>query len=575
MERKWRRTGLRADLEQLKAIRCKYTHELNESKSQHINKLIIDCEHDPKKLFQLVSNLTGSKVENPLPEGHTNKDLADSFADFFIGKIEKIRNELAQYPKYVPIESDSDEFSDFVPLNEVDIRKIITKSKSTGCELDPLPTSLLKENIDILVPVITKIVNMSLCDGIFSTEWKTAIVRPLLKKVGLELIESNYRPVSNLSFLSKITEKAALVQLDHHLEKNDLKIDYQSAYKSDYSTETALLRVINDILLAMDNQNIMVLCAIDLSAAFDTVDHDILLSVLGKVCRISGKALNWFDTYLRPRNMKVCINSEYSCKKDLTFSVPQGSCAGPVLYNIYAGTLAHEMENSPCRILGYADDHCIFKSFKAGQVPDQENAIKEMENCLDSIRQWMKHNRLKMNDTKTEVIYFGNQVQLDKCNLSSLKVGTSEVDASQTIKYLGVTLDTNMTFTKHIKAKCKIASYNLYRIRKIRKYLTEDSCRVLIQALVISHLDYSNGVFINLSKKAVEPMQKIQNMAAKIVLKKLKYDSSKESLKELHWLPIEFRIKFKIVMIVFKCINGNAPKYLKELNRMHILCARK
>ena len=138
MERKWRRTGLRADLEQLKAIRCKYTHELNESKSQHINKLIIDCEHDPKKVFQLVSNLTGSKVENPLPEGHTNKDLADSFADFFIGKIEKIRNELAQYPKYVPIESDSDEFSDFVPLNEVDIRKIITKSKSTGCELDPL-----------------------------------------------------------------------------------------------------------------------------------------------------------------------------------------------------------------------------------------------------------------------------------------------------------------------------------------------------------------------------------------------------------------------------------------------------
>ena len=193
------------------------------------------------------------------------------------------------------------------------------------------------------------------------------------------------------------------------------------------------------------------------------------------------------------------------------------------------------------------------------------NLVQNMEGCIASTKDWMQENRLKMNDAKTEVIYFGNQVQLEKCSLNPLQIGSIEVEGSSCVKYLGVTLDSNVGLLKHIKGKCRIASYNLYRIRKIRQYLTVDSCEITVQALVISHLDYANSLFINLPKKSIQLLQRVQNMAAKLILDRCKFDSSKESLKELHWLPIEFRIKFKILVILFQCIYLWAPSYLKNL----------
>ena len=302
-ERKWRKTRLLCHLQKLKESRSKYAQALNKSKIEHINKLVIDCDHNVKKLFDLVSNLTGSKTENPMPNSESDKVLANTFADFFLEKIDKIRKDLMQHPSYIPTKSNCQEFNEFIPLDELEVKKIIMNSKSTSCELDPIPTFLLKENIDILVPLISRIVNLSLVTGQFPQDWKTAIVRPLLKKIGLELIVNNYRPVSNLSFLSKVTEKAALLQFDSHLDNNELKIDYQSAYKKGFSTETALLSLLDNILMSMDTQHVMLMCVIDLSAAFDTVDHDILLSVMSDVCQVSGTALDWFDSYLRPRHM--------------------------------------------------------------------------------------------------------------------------------------------------------------------------------------------------------------------------------------------------------------------------------
>ena len=188
--------------------------------------------------------------------------------------------------------------------------------------------------------------NVSLRDGIFASNWKTAIVRPLLKKTGLQLVLSNFRPVSNLPFLAKVLEKYALAQLDKHCKANAPIPDYQSAYREHYSCETALAKLVNDLLWSMEEGCVTSFITIDLSATFDTVSHDILLDLLEIWCGVIGKALAWFDSYLCLRNFKVNVNGAYSKPISLEYSVPHGSCLGLVAYLLYASSV-EEVTTSP------------------------------------------------------------------------------------------------------------------------------------------------------------------------------------------------------------------------------------
>ena len=187
------------------------------------------------------------------------------------------------------------------------------KSPDKSCELDPIPTWLLKKCIDVLLPLVTSIINMSLSTNQVPLDFKSARIRPLLKKPGLDPDTlKNYRPVSNLPFLSKVLEKVIDAQLEHHLTVNNLHEIHQSAYKKLHSTETALLKVQSDILKSLDNGSVCALVMLDLSAAFDTLDHSILLQRLEHLYGISGKSLSWISSYLHDRYQVVTINGELS-----------------------------------------------------------------------------------------------------------------------------------------------------------------------------------------------------------------------------------------------------------------------
>ena len=181
--------------------------------------------------------------------------------------------------------------------------------------LDPIPTWLLHECINEALPLITRIINLSLKLGNMPESLKTAIITPLLKKLDMELIKKNYRPVSNLPFLSKLIEKAVAIQLIDHLVENKLMDTFQSAYRKFHSTETALLRVQNDILMGMDKGKVAMLLLLDMSAAFDTIDHEIMLKRLSERCGIKGTALKWFSSYLSNRYQSVVIGKSQSKPK--------------------------------------------------------------------------------------------------------------------------------------------------------------------------------------------------------------------------------------------------------------------
>ena len=304
--------------------------------------------------------------------------------------------------------------------------------------------------------------------------------------------------------------------------------------------------------------------AIDLSAAFDTIDHKILLQILSAKYGITGQALKWFDRYLSDRSFNVVIGDKYSKPHSLTVSVPQGSCVGASVFNLYCSTL-HEIIPKDLALSSFADDHSVRRSFRAGCRKDESETNQILEECMLNIKSWMDSMCLKMNPSKTEFIYFGSKPQLKKCEVQSLKVSGDLIQRVDMIRYLGIYMDTHLTYKHHITKKCKAAMINYFKIKSIRPLLDVKTTARLCLSLCISHLDYCNSVLYGLPDTTLNRFQRIQNMCACLTLRRGRRESITECLKELHWLPIKQRIQYKILTLTHKCLNKIGPKYLQDL----------
>ena len=285
------------------------TRLMNKARREFYSNFIDENSGDQKKLFRASQRLFKHTMDDGLPPNLDSKTFSNDLGKFFVQKIDTIRTQLdtdQQTDSYPEDDTSSaDEtvppFPTFTMLSVRDVKQLIQNSALKSCPLDPMPSTLVSKCEDLL-PVLTKIVNNSLQSGCFPEIWKEALVFPLLKKPGLDVIFKNFRPVSNLSFVSKLIERAAFNQIHGHLVRNNLYPVAQSAYRRNQSTETALLKVMNDILLNMNKQHVTILVLLDLSAAFDTVDHSILLNRLSSKLGLNGTALAWFRSYLSGRS---------------------------------------------------------------------------------------------------------------------------------------------------------------------------------------------------------------------------------------------------------------------------------
>ena len=549
----------------LQRERLRYTNILNYMKCNTIGEKVRDCEGNSKKLYDLVSQLTSTKASNPMPEGKTDSELAEGFASYFKQKIKIICENLKEYPQYSPNPVDiPSPIENWSATTLEEVSKIISQMANKQCKLDMIPTSVVKMDLPELNEFLVEIFNMSLSECQFRETWKEALVKPLIKNANGDLVDKNYRPVSNLKFISKVLEKLVLSRLEDHCNDEDLLPEYQLAYRSGFSCKTALVKLVNDILLGFENQECTAMVCIDLSAAFDTVDHKVLLDVLEKKFGIEGNANTLIASYISPRGFKVKVNEETSRRIDLCQGVAQGSCLGPVLYSCYASTV-QEVITKEVDIHGYADDHALKKRFNSSGIEGQQQVQNILSQTLTRVNDWMIENRLKMNNGKMEYIVFGSRQQLSKLNDKAIEVNGVTVGGLKCIKYLGSFLDENLSFSTFVSWKCKKAMFNLKRIQKIRRSIDKDTANLLIVSLVITHLDYANSILIGITQTELKRLQKIQNIAAKMVCNKKRYDSATACLRELHWLPVEQRIEYKILTLVFKCFIGQAPKYLQDL----------
>ena len=569
-EKKWCKSKLTVDHQIYVEAREHVNLMIDQAKANHYRSKI-DNAGDQKTLFKVVDSLLHNKTTTTLPSRESDLELANKFNDFFATKITNLRDKMSSNigtEQHQPAESEisphiSQELTEFRPATEKEVEKVIKNSKSKQCKLDPIPTQLLKDCLEALLPTITKLVNLSLEMSTMPNNLKRALVTPLLKKALLDCeIFKHYRPISNLAFISKVVERIVAIRVREHMDINGLHELFQSAYKSLHSTETALLRVQDDILHALDQRKCVLLVLLDCSAAFDTIDHDVLIDRLASILGIKGKALKWFRSYLLDRVQSVTINGVESDIWNLIFGVPQGSVLGPILFIIYTTPLGHILRRHNISFHLYADDSQLYLAFK---LQDCEDAYAQMESCIEEIRGWMSANFLCFNDSKTEVIFFGSKYSLRNEPQMPLKVGNELITPTMSARNIGVVMDQSMSLKEHIANICKSAWQHLRQIGMIRKHLDNTSTERIIHAFVSSKLDLQNALLYGVPTTQLMKLQRVQNAAARLVTKSRKHEPTTPILKTLHWLPIRQRINFKILLFVYKCLNELAPGYLTEL----------
>ena len=453
---------------------------------------------------------------------------------------------------------------EFAFVSAESLKKIMLSKPIKSSPEDPLPGMLFKECVDQLLPALTQLVNLSLSTG--SMEGlKDSVVTPLLKKVGSNPdVLKNYRPVCNTFYLSKTIERTVLVQANTHMDLIKAHTTNQSGYKPKHSCETLLLRVTNDIFTNMDQSKCTIVVLLDLSAAFDTVDHDQLLSILWFELGFRGTVFKWFKDFLGERKQAVCIGGMKSNFRENKYGVPQGSVIGPFLFNVYVRGLMKLMEAEGAIAHGYADDHQFLFSF---QIDFQTSVVRgTIPGFLNLIGKWMNKHFLKLNPSKTQVIVFHPDSKLCNFVFSQLILSDrSHVQFSNQVYNLGVTLDSHMSFTPHISSIIS-QGYSLIRnIAGIRKYISKEHLKTLVNSIIVAKFDNCNSLFLGISAYDAGRLRKFQNSCARLIYGLKKRDHVSGILNELHWLPCEARIYFKNLCYVFKCLHNLAPPYLSGL----------
>ena len=458
--------------------------------------------------------------------------------------------------------------SSFNPVSDDELKKIILSCKPTTCDLDPFPTPLLLECIDAVLPAISCVINDSLSSGVVPAIFKRAVVKPLLKKPSLNQNElKNYRPVSNLPFLSKILERIVLAQLLSHLHHHNLLSAMQSAYRPRHSTETALLRMVDDILAALDSGNISSLIMLDLSCAFDTIDHEILVHRLHSVFGLNDTVISWVCSYLSSRTQTIVISDYQSDPLPLNFGVPQGSVLGPVFFIMYTQPLSNVICKFGVSHVSYADDTQLYDKCA---VNDADSMIDRLQNCILDVNAWMESNKLSLNAGKTEAILITSPRNSLADNLpSSITVNNSSIQFSDSLSSLGLTIDNTLSMHAYVLTICKLAYFELRRISSIRHLLSSSATKTLVCSFVLSRLDYCNSVLAGSPHYLIDKLQRVQNNAARLVLRKRKSDHATPLLSSLHWLPISSRIQYKVCSLTFSSLFDSGPIYLSDLLQLY------
>ena len=567
-ERKWRRVRTESSRRQFVAARQAVVIAVAQRKREYYRNKIASCDGDLGRLFRIMGGLM-KRSDSTLPYSLSSADLASSFSNFFSEKIVRIRDELERGPQTRGYLVNFDTrprmilafLSNFEHISLPRLRVIIKEAKKTFCALDPLNVSKMGCIYEYSIPFIKKIVDKCFDESTFVISEKKSLINPTIKRLGLDQDNiANYRPVSNLTFLSKIIERAMLDQVISVLKANNIIPVHQSAYRQLHSTETALCKIYNDLVINTCHGHASLLILLDLTAAFDTVDHGILIEELFD-CGIRDNALALFRSYLENRYQQVVVDGKMSESSELHCGVPQGSVLGPVLFLVYTRSLASLLAAHGVESHFYADDCQIY--LPIANIDESKSKALEL---LHDIRAWMYERKLKLNEGKTEVMLIKGNLRTNIAqDFGTLDFEGSSLAPTEVARNLGIYFDPELSFKKQIEMVVKNCNLQIRNIYAIKKYLNYECLHALVHSLVISRIDYCNSLYVSLPNYLLKKLQSVMNRSARLIYSLPPRVPTTSYLIDLHWLPVKARIEFKICLLAFKALKFGEPRYLADL----------
>ena len=522
---------------------------------------------------KVISNDSTRKESMP----QSKDDLAtraESFNKFFsdVGRLtfNTTQEELARC-NYASVDiphniNDSDNLRCFKPV-PVDCETVILTIKglkvTNACGSDGISLRFIKDSLFIIAFYITIIVNTSIVTNIYPSSWKYPHVIPAFKGGDSEDI-SNYRPISLLPVISKVLEKIISSQLTTYLEANKLLSKSQHGFRPKLSTETALLRISDRIYHNIDNKKISLLLLLDLSKAFDSVHHTILL----EKCQWLNIDISWFTSYLENRFQSVKLDDIISSPKRVNFGVPQGSVLGPILFNIYVNDLVTFLPDS--FIVQYANDTQILLE---GKIEDLEDLVKKAEEILKLAKQYFLRNGLLLNEKKTQCIFIGSWYYINQIKDDiTINFNGNQLKPMDSVKNLGIYFDRFMSFDSHIDYIHKKVMGVLIYLNRIKELFEPETRTIIVQSLALSLINYCFIVWGSTSNMHLEKVQKLQNFAARIADGTTrKYDHITPVLNKLGWMRVKDRYEYEICCLIFKITRKYLPEWLYNFTTVNTI----
>jgi hypothetical protein len=563
-ERKWRESKLNVFLMSYKSVKIAYHREIRKAKQRHLADNLNKTKNEPKKMWKVLNGALGRVKQNILPSHTSSISLSEDFNTFFINKVQTIRDsipDMAYDSSFCHVQEPA-QLAYWQPATESEVARVIKNSPAKSDTVDCIPTWLLLKHLNSLLPALTAIVNCSLTFGV-PKAYKHSLIRPLLKKKGSDSSAlSNYRPVSILPYISKLIERIVKLRLSDFLESNKLLDSYQSAYRANHSCETALMYVMNELFLSMDNSKIAVLALYDLTAAFDTVDHCILGQILTTI-GIVEHAHSWIIDYLTNRSQSVSINNMCSSALSIKHGVPQGTVLGPLLFCIYMNGISSVVTNQRLKYMTYADDLQVIATADPTSIND---CLESIKTTTTKIHEWLNQRKLKMNSSKTEILLVGNSRVLRKLNVNKeIEICGEKVKISEVVRNLGLYIDDSLTLSPHITRISGQAFSYLKIIGRLRQCLTVQMRMTAIHALVISRIHFCAPLFMGIGKKLLHQLQRVLNASIKMTLNSKDRERWKEKISKEKWLPVEYLIQYRYLCLIDKIIRSGSPVYLAQL----------
>lgn len=484
-----------------KQYRNKLTSTLRTAKNKYYKTQLNDNQGNARKQWKTInsilgraSDVCGRKIELNTP----CTDISGMFNEHFLKNNLTVNDHDFDFAEYL---NNPQNFSMYLnPAKISEVETILKNLKTNTPGYDDISPKILKHSSSVISTPLTHIINLSLKTGTFPDQLKKAKVVPLLKSGDRGDI-NNYRPISILPAFSKIFEKIISVRLINYVESNNLIIAQQHGFRAQRSTESAILDFVNDVYLCLEQKSYVVGVFIDLSKAFDTLDHKILLHKLENY-GIRGVVLKLFHSYLSNRKQSVFCNNAYSPFKEIVNGVPQGSVLGPLLFLLYINDFINVSDKFNFVI--YADDTTLLLKDK-NLHSLHTNLISE----LNKVKLWIKFNKLSLNISKTKYMLFQNRSV--KNSIPPVTLNDTVIEHVNYIKFLGITVDDNLNWKRHIDLTCTKLSKVTGVLYRIRHNLTIEAMISIYYTLCYPHLTYCVSVWASTWPTFLNRLNILQN----------------------------------------------------------------